>query len=104
MYIHICMHIATIIEKWDHVFEREQVGVYERAWKKQLMVELCNFIIISKIKSNKLSVVIHDFNPSKQKIEAGGSLVSLRLASSTKKVPGQSGLLHRVILSWKTGR
>jgi len=45
-------------------------------------------------------VVVHAFNPSPRKAEAGGSLSS-RPAWSTERVPGQPGL-HRESLSGKT--
>jgi hypothetical protein len=42
--------------------------------------------------------VAHAFNPSTQEAEAGGSLVSSRLALSTERVLGQPEL-HRETLS-----
>jgi hypothetical protein len=51
----------------------------------------------------RLSIVVHSCNPNTQGAEMGGWIsVSSRPAWSTKKVPGESGMLHRETLSQKT--
>ena len=62
----------------------ESTSLMWQGWHKELDSEL------------ELGMVAHAFNPSPWEAEVGGSL-DLRLAWSTKQVPGQPGL-HRETL------